>query len=60
MNALLQFRLWLARQTASTITLRASDGRRVRVHPDFASSYWRAPWIWQSVVDDAARWEVHP
>lgn len=60
MNAWLELRLWLARCTASNITLRATNGKRVRVHPDFASSYWRAPWVWQGVVDDAARWEVRP
>lgn len=58
MNAWREFRLWLARYTGSTITLRASNGAPVRVHPDFASSYWRAPWLWQSALDDAARWEV--
>lgn len=58
MNAWLELRLWFARATGTLITLRASNGAPVRVHPDFAALYWRAPWVWQSAVNDAARWEV--
>lgn len=49
-----RFRLWLARYRADDIVVYATDFTPVKVSADFAELNWKAPGLYQDLIDDQA------